>query len=96
MCTQPLFQLKNVCNIEEELKKSLNKSSYYFFYLQRKDYTALKKYLGEKFEYIVKIRTNDLQEKLYREYLNKVVENRRLEKVCLFLTTCIEKLFISI
>ena len=37
---------------------------------QRKDYTALSKYLCEKLEFIVKVRLTPLQIQLYRLYLD--------------------------
>lgn len=43
-------------------------------FVQRKDYSVLLPYLPPKYEYVIFVRLNDLQIKLYRLYLEKCVE----------------------
>jgi transcriptional regulator ATRX len=45
-------------------------------FIDRKDYSLLKKYLPPKFEYIINIRMSDLQSTLYEIYLRKQQSNQ--------------------
>lgn len=45
------------------------KTKIYFCFIQRKDYTALTKFLPPKHEYVLLIRVTPLQCKLYRYYV---------------------------
>lgn len=55
---------------------------------QRADYTVLKPYLPEKYEYVISLRLSDLQLKLYQHYLENVsrnmMEDKKMGGSCLF------------
>ena len=44
--------------------------------VQRRDYTALTKFLPPKHEYVIKVRLSPLQIKLYQQYLDEFVHKK--------------------
>ena len=52
------------------------------YFSQRRDYSALTKFLPPKHEYILSVRLSDLQAKIYKTYLERI-GGERLGEYCL-------------
>lgn len=88
-CKHSFFDVKAVLNFVHFFSIPLFKTKVFkYCYTQRKDYSALTKFLPPKHEYVVSVRLSEVQIELYEKYLNRVghgpLEGEKLRSAQLF------------
>ena len=78
-----LFSYVTLCNHRVDIAScGTHKCTPPFYFSQRRDYSALTKFLPPKHEYILSVRLSDLQAKIYKTYLERI-GGERLGEYCL-------------